>query len=250
MPPLGSPVCLCLLVPVLAALLAFAAPPAMASGPVPKPDAEEKLHQVAESWLAVSGSPGVTLAVIAKDGTMVKTAAGVSRRSTKAPMTPDARMSSGSIGKTYFAAVILQLAAEKKVKVQLQVGPTARYGTTVEPFAKATFDLKKLGDVSPVVTSPFGLHVIRYNELIAEENISFEEAKEKLREGAWPDAQVRAFAQIIACDVHPLQNLRVLDYLKAGNDKRKLCSLYLSIMDRMGLKLPEFGDAKDRLAGI
>lgn len=29
-------------------------------------------------------------------------------------------------------------------------------------------------------------------------------------------AQVRAFAQIIACDVHPLQNLRVLDYLKAG----------------------------------
>ncbi|RRD22408.1 maleylacetoacetate isomerase [Brucellaceae bacterium VT-16-1752] len=29
-------------------------------------------------------------------------------------------------------------------------------------------------------------------------------------------AEVRAFAQVIACDVHPLQNLRVLDYLKAG----------------------------------
>ncbi len=43
---------------------------------------------------------------------------------------------------------------------------------------------------------------------------------------------------------------RSLDYLKAGNGKRKLCSLYLSIMDRMGLKLPEFGDAKERLAGI
>ncbi|MDD8023278.1 MAG: maleylacetoacetate isomerase [Paracoccaceae bacterium] len=28
-------------------------------------------------------------------------------------------------------------------------------------------------------------------------------------------AQVRAFAQVIACDIHPLQNLRVLDYLKA-----------------------------------
>lgn len=27
-------------------------------------------------------------------------------------------------------------------------------------------------------------------------------------------AQVRAFAQVIACDVHPLQNLRVLDYLR------------------------------------
>ncbi|MDT3382349.1 maleylacetoacetate isomerase [Labrys neptuniae] len=29
-------------------------------------------------------------------------------------------------------------------------------------------------------------------------------------------AEARAFAQIIACDVHPLQNLRVLDYLKAN----------------------------------
>jgi maleylacetoacetate isomerase len=37
-------------------------------------------------------------------------------------------------------------------------------------------------------------------------------------------AQVRAFAQIIACDVHPLQNLRVLDYLKAqfGADQAAL----------------------------
>lgn len=28
-------------------------------------------------------------------------------------------------------------------------------------------------------------------------------------------AEVRAFAQVIACDTHPLQNLRVLDWLKA-----------------------------------
>lgn len=43
---------------------------------------------------------------------------------------------------------------------------------------------------------------------------------------------------------------RTLDYLKAGNEKRKLCSLYLSVMDRMGLKLPEFGDSRERLADI
>ena len=47
-----------------------------------------------------------------------------------------------------------------------------------------------------------------------------------------------------------LQTGRSLDYLNAGNDKRKLCSLYLSIMDRMGLKLLEFGDARERLAGL
>ena len=47
-----------------------------------------------------------------------------------------------------------------------------------------------------------------------------------------------------------LKTGRSLDYLHAGDDKRKLCSLYLSIMDRMGLELKEFGDAKERLAGI
>ena len=47
-----------------------------------------------------------------------------------------------------------------------------------------------------------------------------------------------------------LKTGRSLDFLKAGNDKRKLCSLYLSLMDRMGLELPEFGDAKERLAGV
>lgn len=43
---------------------------------------------------------------------------------------------------------------------------------------------------------------------------------------------------------------RSLDYLNSGNERRKLCSLYLSLMDRMGLELPEFGDAKERLAGV
>jgi hypothetical protein len=47
-----------------------------------------------------------------------------------------------------------------------------------------------------------------------------------------------------------LKTGRSLDYLNAGNDKRKLCSLYLSIMERMGLELKEFGDAKERLTGI
>jgi hypothetical protein len=47
-----------------------------------------------------------------------------------------------------------------------------------------------------------------------------------------------------------LKTGRTLDYLKAGNDKRKLCSLYLALMDKMGLELKEFGDSKERLAGI
>jgi hypothetical protein len=43
---------------------------------------------------------------------------------------------------------------------------------------------------------------------------------------------------------------RVLDYLDTGDENRKLCSLHLSLMDRMGVQLPRFGDADIRLAGI
>lgn len=44
-----------------------------------------------------------------------------------------------------------------------------------------------------------------------------------------------------------LKTGRTLDYLQAGDENRKLCSLYLSIMDRMGVKLDKFGDAETRL---
>ncbi|HKQ36779.1 MAG TPA: DUF1552 domain-containing protein [Verrucomicrobiae bacterium] len=47
-----------------------------------------------------------------------------------------------------------------------------------------------------------------------------------------------------------LETGRVLDYADKGDDNRKLCSLYLSLMDRMGVKLDHFGDADARLAGI
>jgi hypothetical protein len=47
-----------------------------------------------------------------------------------------------------------------------------------------------------------------------------------------------------------LKTGRALDYLYAGDENRKLCSLYLALMDRMGVKLDRFGDATARLAGI
>lgn len=47
-----------------------------------------------------------------------------------------------------------------------------------------------------------------------------------------------------------LQTGRTLDYLKAGDENRKICSLYLSLMDRMGVKVDKFGDAGTRLAGL
>ena len=47
-----------------------------------------------------------------------------------------------------------------------------------------------------------------------------------------------------------LETGRALDYLYAGDENRKLCSLYLSIMDRLGVKLERFGDSDARLTGL
>ena len=47
-----------------------------------------------------------------------------------------------------------------------------------------------------------------------------------------------------------LETGRVLDFTGRDNGDRKLCSLYLSLMDRMDLKADRFGDAKTRLAGL
>jgi hypothetical protein len=47
-----------------------------------------------------------------------------------------------------------------------------------------------------------------------------------------------------------LETGRALDYSGRGDDDRKLCSLYLSIMDHMGVRLERFGDAETRLAGF
>jgi hypothetical protein len=47
-----------------------------------------------------------------------------------------------------------------------------------------------------------------------------------------------------------LRTGRILDYLEKGDANRKACSLYLSLMDRMGVTLDRFGDATTRLEDL
>ncbi|MEO8368926.1 MAG: DUF1552 domain-containing protein [Candidatus Solibacter sp.] len=47
-----------------------------------------------------------------------------------------------------------------------------------------------------------------------------------------------------------LKTGRTLDFIKAGDENRKMSSLYMSIMDRMGVKVDRFGDAEAPLVGI
>lgn len=43
---------------------------------------------------------------------------------------------------------------------------------------------------------------------------------------------------------------RILDYFDKGDENRKACSLFLSMMDRMGVQLEKFGDASSRLTNL
>jgi hypothetical protein len=45
-----------------------------------------------------------------------------------------------------------------------------------------------------------------------------------------------------------IRGRRTLDYL--GKPNRKMCSLYLSLMDKMGVRLEQFGDSRERLAEV
>ena len=39
----------------------------------------------------------------------------------------------------------------------------------------------------------------------------------------------------------------MLNYLSDSEGKRKMCSLYLSLIDRFGVRLEQFGNAQTRL---
>jgi hypothetical protein len=43
---------------------------------------------------------------------------------------------------------------------------------------------------------------------------------------------------------------RVLDYMGRGDENRKLCGLYVSLMNRLGLRAAQFGDATAPLTGL
>ncbi len=47
-----------------------------------------------------------------------------------------------------------------------------------------------------------------------------------------------------------LETGRTLSYLDESDESRKMCSLYLSLMDRMGVRLDRFGDSDTRLERI
>jgi len=93
--------------------------------PDPLEVARERLRR-AESGLdafcSQRGCPGATLGFVLPDGGSGGVAVGVSRKGAPRKMKPTDRMFSGSIGKTFVAAVVLELVEEGRLDLDAKVG--------------------------------------------------------------------------------------------------------------------------------
>ena len=107
---------------LLACVLASAA--LLAQVPQPVASLQSKVDAYVREWHAQSSVPGVSIGLVLKDGTAITSVAGVANRTTKTPLTPDGLMLAGSTGKTFFAALALQLIESGRLDLE---APISKY---------------------------------------------------------------------------------------------------------------------------
>src|SRR6185503_13999969 len=79
-----------------------------------RPDARERAQARLEAFVAAGRVPGVSAGIAHADGHLAL-AAGKRARAGAAPLEPDDLLCAGSTGKTFVAAVVLQLVQEGKL---------------------------------------------------------------------------------------------------------------------------------------
>ena len=92
---------------LIVALCLIALPQTPAQTPIPA--LQTRLQTALEEWRASTGMPGASLGVVLKSGEVIGLASGMADRALKRPLTPDDLLMTGSTGKTFFAAVALQM---------------------------------------------------------------------------------------------------------------------------------------------
>src|SRR5215472_6561605 len=101
----------------------YAAAAQAASGAKAEPAValQERLQQKLDDLRAKNGFPGATAAVVMPDGRIISISTGLSDVEAGTPMKPRDRILAGSIGKTYFAAVMMRLVYAKKLDLDARI---------------------------------------------------------------------------------------------------------------------------------
>jgi len=99
---------------LLLALAAFA----------PQDTVERTLQQRLDAYRVATGVPGAVLGVAFADGRVIAVASGMADTAARAAMHPDSRLLMGSVGKSYVAAVAMQLVREGTLSLD---APVSRY---------------------------------------------------------------------------------------------------------------------------
>jgi D-alanyl-D-alanine carboxypeptidase len=81
----------------------------------------QRVQSKVDEMCASAELPGITVGFVLADGRSVSVSAGLADVENKTPLAPGDLMLAGSIGKTYFAAVTLQLVHEGKLKLDEKI---------------------------------------------------------------------------------------------------------------------------------
>ena len=90
----------------------------------PAADPTARIQAAIETWRAANGSPGVSVGIAGRDGVVTAIAAGPADKATQRPLSTSDLLMTGSTGKTFFAAVALQLIDEGKLDLN---APISKY---------------------------------------------------------------------------------------------------------------------------
>jgi len=107
---------------LVAGALTLAAQQAV-KGPAPSA-LRGRIQAYLDEWRAASAFPGASVGIALPDGTAFGVVTGVSDRATGTPLKPDDLMLAGSTGKTFFAAVALQLIEQGRLELD---APISKY---------------------------------------------------------------------------------------------------------------------------
>ena len=82
---------------------------------------QQRLQEKLDDLRMKNGFPGATAAVVMPDGHTISISTGLSNIEAGTPMKPTDRILAGSIGKTFFAAVMMRLVYEKKLDLDAKI---------------------------------------------------------------------------------------------------------------------------------